>query len=233
MTALGLGDIAAFPFVEPPDHRQVKDGVALLEELGALDTTADRSGAPAHPVGQEAGPAARRPAAGTDGAGRRRATAACPTSSSSRRRCRSRTLASGRPTTSRRPTRSTVASSTTAPTSSPTGTCGSTCASSRRTCPAAPSAGCAGRSSCTTCGSASGRTWSASSGRSAVRSAWTRAVSCRHLATTRGRCTSRCCQACCRTSGCGTPRSASTPVRAGPASHRGRGRRCSGSRRAG
>ena len=39
MTALGLGDIAAFPFVEPPDHRQVKDGVALLEELGALDTT--------------------------------------------------------------------------------------------------------------------------------------------------------------------------------------------------
>ncbi len=40
MTALGLGDIGAFPFVEPPDHRQVRDGVALLEELGALDTTA-------------------------------------------------------------------------------------------------------------------------------------------------------------------------------------------------
>jgi ATP-dependent helicase HrpA len=40
MTALGLGDIAAFPFVEPPDHRQVRDGVVLLEELGALDTTA-------------------------------------------------------------------------------------------------------------------------------------------------------------------------------------------------
>ena len=37
MTALGLGDIGAFPFVEPPDRRQVKDGVALLEELGALD----------------------------------------------------------------------------------------------------------------------------------------------------------------------------------------------------
>jgi ATP-dependent helicase HrpA len=40
MTALGLGDVAAFPFVEPPDHRQVRDGVALLEELGALDTAA-------------------------------------------------------------------------------------------------------------------------------------------------------------------------------------------------
>jgi ATP-dependent helicase HrpA len=39
MTAIGLGDIAALPFVEPPDHRQVKDGVALLEELGALDPT--------------------------------------------------------------------------------------------------------------------------------------------------------------------------------------------------
>ncbi|MFI6581648.1 ATP-dependent RNA helicase HrpA [Embleya sp. NPDC050493] len=37
MTALGLGDIAAFPFVEPPDRRNIKDGVQLLEELGALD----------------------------------------------------------------------------------------------------------------------------------------------------------------------------------------------------
>jgi ATP-dependent helicase HrpA len=36
MTALGLGDIAAFPFVEPPDSRQVRDGIALLDELGAL-----------------------------------------------------------------------------------------------------------------------------------------------------------------------------------------------------
>ncbi|GII76320.1 ATP-dependent helicase [Sphaerisporangium rufum] len=37
MTTLGLGDIAAFPFVEPPDQRQVKDGVNLLHELGAFD----------------------------------------------------------------------------------------------------------------------------------------------------------------------------------------------------
>ncbi|WP_020666636.1 ATP-dependent RNA helicase HrpA [Amycolatopsis nigrescens] len=37
MTSLGLGDIAAFPFVEPPDRRQVTDGVHLLQELGALD----------------------------------------------------------------------------------------------------------------------------------------------------------------------------------------------------
>src|SRR5205823_10816894 len=38
MSALGLGDIAAFPFVEAPDARSIKDGVALLEELGAFDT---------------------------------------------------------------------------------------------------------------------------------------------------------------------------------------------------
>jgi ATP-dependent helicase HrpA len=36
MTAIGLGDIAAFPFVDPPDKRAIADGVLLLEELGAL-----------------------------------------------------------------------------------------------------------------------------------------------------------------------------------------------------
>ncbi|WP_444541910.1 ATP-dependent RNA helicase HrpA [Amycolatopsis acidiphila] len=37
MTSLDLGDIAAFPFVEPPDRRQINDGVQLLQELGALE----------------------------------------------------------------------------------------------------------------------------------------------------------------------------------------------------
>ncbi|MEH1015150.1 ATP-dependent RNA helicase HrpA [Micromonospora sp. CPCC 206060] len=37
MTAIGLGDIAAFPFIDPPDRRTVADGVNLLHELGALD----------------------------------------------------------------------------------------------------------------------------------------------------------------------------------------------------
>ncbi len=36
MTAIGLGDLARFPFVDPPDSRSVRDGVALLDELGAL-----------------------------------------------------------------------------------------------------------------------------------------------------------------------------------------------------
>ncbi|WP_374209111.1 ATP-dependent RNA helicase HrpA [Kitasatospora sp. A2-31] len=37
MTAAGLGDIAAFPFLDPPDSRNIKDGVNLLHELGALN----------------------------------------------------------------------------------------------------------------------------------------------------------------------------------------------------
>jgi ATP-dependent helicase HrpA len=36
MTALGLGDVARFPFVDPPDRRNVQAGVQLLEELGAV-----------------------------------------------------------------------------------------------------------------------------------------------------------------------------------------------------
>ncbi len=43
MTALGLsdsdsGDIAGFPFLDPPDRRNISAGVQLLEELGALAT---------------------------------------------------------------------------------------------------------------------------------------------------------------------------------------------------
>src|SRR6266542_3490295 len=37
MAALDLGEVAAFPFIDPPDQRNVRDGVRLLEELGAFD----------------------------------------------------------------------------------------------------------------------------------------------------------------------------------------------------
>lgn len=37
MAALGLGDIESFPFLDPPDRRSVRDGVQLLQELGAFD----------------------------------------------------------------------------------------------------------------------------------------------------------------------------------------------------
>ncbi|WP_408896665.1 ATP-dependent RNA helicase HrpA [Nocardioides sp. R1-1] len=36
MTSLGLGDIERFPFVEPPDRRNIQAGTQLLEELGAV-----------------------------------------------------------------------------------------------------------------------------------------------------------------------------------------------------
>jgi ATP-dependent RNA helicase HrpA len=36
MAALDLGDMADFPFVDPPDSRNIADGVRLLEELGAF-----------------------------------------------------------------------------------------------------------------------------------------------------------------------------------------------------
>jgi ATP-dependent helicase HrpA len=40
MAALRLGDVEDFPFLDPPDRRQVRDGIALLRELGALDADA-------------------------------------------------------------------------------------------------------------------------------------------------------------------------------------------------
>jgi ATP-dependent RNA helicase HrpA len=36
MAALDLGDMADFPFIDPPDSRNIADGVRLLEELGAF-----------------------------------------------------------------------------------------------------------------------------------------------------------------------------------------------------
>jgi ATP-dependent helicase HrpA len=59
--ALGLGEVADFPFVDPPDSRAIADGVRLLEELGAL---APRSA----PAGGSGGPASRDgTAAGSQG----------------------------------------------------------------------------------------------------------------------------------------------------------------------
>ena len=59
MLALGLGDIDAFPFLEPPDPRAVADGWQQLQELGAVETrSAESAGAPAQaqaPAGADAG----------------------------------------------------------------------------------------------------------------------------------------------------------------------------------
>lgn len=37
MAALQLGEVEDFPFLDPPDRRSVRDGVQLLQELGAFD----------------------------------------------------------------------------------------------------------------------------------------------------------------------------------------------------
>ncbi|NYI08330.1 ATP-dependent helicase HrpA [Allostreptomyces psammosilenae] len=62
MTSLGLGDLAAFPFIDPPDRRNIRDGVQLLEELGALEVEGARG------RGGDGGP--NREDEGREGAGR-------------------------------------------------------------------------------------------------------------------------------------------------------------------
>jgi len=47
MIALGLGDIAEFPFIDRPDLKSIKDGFDLLYELGAI-TNAQRAESKAH-----------------------------------------------------------------------------------------------------------------------------------------------------------------------------------------
>ena len=37
MAALDLGEMATFPFLDPPDARTIRDGINLLHELGAID----------------------------------------------------------------------------------------------------------------------------------------------------------------------------------------------------
>ncbi|WP_275664848.1 ATP-dependent RNA helicase HrpA [Vibrio mediterranei] len=53
MTALGLGDIEAFPFVEAPDKRNIQDGVRLLEELGAINDKAKDPKKRLTPIGRK------------------------------------------------------------------------------------------------------------------------------------------------------------------------------------
>jgi ATP-dependent helicase HrpA len=53
MTSIGLGDIGAFPFVEPPDRRNIKDGLDLLHELGAIEPTTAEHRPQLTPVGRK------------------------------------------------------------------------------------------------------------------------------------------------------------------------------------
>ena len=53
MASLGLGDMEKFPFVEPPELRNIRDGVALLEELDAVHPGREGSKKWLTPIGRE------------------------------------------------------------------------------------------------------------------------------------------------------------------------------------
>lgn len=42
MVSLKLGDIEQFPFIQPPEHKAIRDGLNLLHELGALHDKQDK-----------------------------------------------------------------------------------------------------------------------------------------------------------------------------------------------
>ena len=103
MTAIGLGDVDAFPFVEPPDRRDVADGVDPApgaRRARARPPADDRrltevgrrlARLPLDPTPRSHGPRGRAQRLRARGAGHRR------------RRSRSRTRGSGRPDRRRRP----------------------------------------------------------------------------------------------------------------------------------
>ena len=147
MAALDLGEVAGFPFIDPPDTRNVTDGVRLLEELGAVRPTtgARQRYRGSTETGQQARPAAGRPAPRPDDP-RGRPERLRPRGADHRRRAVDPGSAgSGRPTPGRPPTPGTPGSPSRARTSCRWSTSGTTCANSSASCPARPSAGCAAR----------------------------------------------------------------------------------------
>ncbi|HVK25991.1 MAG TPA: ATP-dependent RNA helicase HrpA [Actinokineospora sp.] len=53
MAAADLGDMADFPFIEPPDKRHIADGVNLLHELGAIDPSESDTAKRLTPLGRK------------------------------------------------------------------------------------------------------------------------------------------------------------------------------------
>ena len=120
MHALKLGDIEAFPFVEPPDGRYVRDGQRTLRELGALDRRGRRS-----PTSAGVSPNYRSIRGSAASCWREPRSTASRRSRSSPRRCPCPIRAIVRPTSRRRPTRSTRRCATSSRISSRCSSCGS------------------------------------------------------------------------------------------------------------
>jgi ATP-dependent helicase HrpA len=49
MLALNLGDIDAFPFIDRPAQKSIRDGIEILLELGAIETERKEERSPTHP----------------------------------------------------------------------------------------------------------------------------------------------------------------------------------------
>ena len=77
MASMGLGDIASFPFVDPPDLRSIRDGVALLEELRAVDPAAEGTDAWLTPIGKQLSALPVDPRLGRSGVTITRCDASC------------------------------------------------------------------------------------------------------------------------------------------------------------
>ncbi|WP_225755700.1 DUF3418 domain-containing protein [Actinotalea sp. Marseille-Q4924] len=74
MVAVGVAqtpdDVAAFPFVDPPDTRAIRDGVQLLTELGALETVPPERGGGTESSDRAGGTASSDRAGGTESSDR-------------------------------------------------------------------------------------------------------------------------------------------------------------------
>ena len=155
----------SFPFLDPPDRRSIRDGVQLLQELGAFDqhgaiTDVGRRLARL-PVDPRLGRMILQ--AETEGCVREMLVlAAALTIPDPRERPADREEAARQ---------STPDSPTSTPTSCPTSTSGVIYASNEKNCPAMLFDEYAVTSSCTTCASANGRTWSGSCAASRATSA--------------------------------------------------------------
>jgi HrpA-like RNA helicase len=80
MAALDIGEIDDFPFIDPPDRRQVKDGIELLRELGAITAAAPKAHERRSPGPESSGSEAVAGASSLVAAGSR-ASRASPTGS--------------------------------------------------------------------------------------------------------------------------------------------------------
>src|SRR5699024_5947087 len=225
MASLGLGDVAAFPFVDGPDHRQIKDGVNLLNELGALQPDTSAGKRRLTKIGRNLAQLPVDPRLGR------------MILEAEKRDCLGEVLvitsalsiqdpANAPPTNNNRPSRPTPGSPRRNRTSSPTSTCGTTCRPSNANCRGTGSANCAARNTSTTCVYANGRTSTASSDRFCAR--WTSPYPApARPQPTRARYTCPCSPGCSPTSDSRTPKNTNTWADAAHALRSSPARRCS------